>query len=223
MKKDDTGGRGAGSGNILNTVVNIAVLLFLGYALLGSGSPVRTKIREYVAAREERMAARKMLQQLSFEGRGATEPPTIIEFTDFQCPYCRDMHGVLREGRARGEFNLVIMHFPLELIHPLAKPAAKASLCAEAQQFADEMNHLLMSTRDWMDDADWRRLAREAGVSDLTQFEECLDAPGTERELARHFAVAKDIGISGTPTFVSYGGIHSGMATLDELRQLAKK
>ncbi len=85
------------------------------------------------------------------------------------------------------------------------------------------MNHLLMSTRDWMDDSDWLRLARNAGIPDLEQFEECLISSSTEQELAQHISLARDIGISGTPAFVSSsGGVHRGTATLDELVQLAK-
>lgn len=220
MKKNDAEHRGKGSGT-LNTVVNIAVLLFLGYALLGSSGPLRTKIREYASAHGARIAAQDVLERLASEGRVDPERPTIIEFIDFQCPYCRDMHDVLRKGAAEDKFDVVVMHFPLELIHPLANRAAKASICAEAQGFADEMNHLLMSTRGWMDDADWRRLAGAAGVPDLKQFEECLSGLGTERELASHVAIAREIGVRATPTFVSTGGVHSGVATLEELVQLA--
>ena len=221
MKMNDTGNRGKGGGT-LNTVVNVAVLLFLGYALLGSGGPLRMKIREYASAREARRTAQDVLERLASEGRADPERPTIIEFTDFQCPFCRDMHDVLKQGVAESKFDLVIMHFPLEQIHPLAKPAAKVSLCAEVQGSADEMNDILMSTRDWMDETDWGRLAHEAGVPDLKQFEECLDAPATDQELGRHMATAADIGVRATPTFVSYGGVRSGVATLEELVQLTK-
>ena len=222
MNKNDTGKGGQGGANALNTVVNVAVLLFLGYAVLGPRGPLRMALQDYTSARQARMAAHGLLEQLASEGRVAAERPTIVEFTDFQCPYCRDMHDVLMQGVAESEFDLVIMHFPLEPIHPLAKPAAKASLCAEAQGSADEMNDLLMSTRDWMDDTDWERLARDARVPDLKQFEECLYAPGTEQELARHLAAAEQLGVRATPTFVSHGGVRSGVATLEELVQLTK-
>ena len=218
--KRDGGKRGR---NALNMVVNVTVLLFLGYALLRSDSPLRTKIREYASARAERVAAHEILDGLASQGRVDSGRPTIIEFTDFQCPYCRDMHDVLRHGSAENEFHLVVMHFPLEQIHPLARPAAKASLCGQAQRSGKKMNHLLMSTRDWMDDTDWGRLAHEAGVPDLKRFEECMDAPDTELELARHAAIAKKIGVRGTPTFVSYGGVHRSVASLEELVKLAKK
>ena len=222
MKKNNTGRVGKVAGNTLNTVVNIAVLGFLGYALLGAGGPLRMKIREYASAREARMAAQDILEQLASAGRVDTDRPTIIEFTDFQCPYCREMHDILRDSAARTEFDLVVMHFPLEAIHPLAKAAAKASLCAQSQRSAEEMNHLLMSTSDWMDDTGWGRLAREAGVPDLKLFERCLESPSTEQELTSQVALARNLGVRATPTFVSYGGIHSGVATLEELIRLAE-
>ncbi len=220
MSNKDTARGRRHRGSTLNTIVNVAVLLFLGYAVLWSGSPLRTKFREYTLARE---AAQGILDQLASEGRVDNERPTIIEFADFQCPPCREMHDVLRAGVAERRFDLVVMHFPLEQIHPLAKPAAEASLCADAQRHAADMNHLLMSTSDWMDHTDWSRLVRDAGVPDLLRFEECLDAPSTAHELARHVAVTRDIGVTGTPAFVSHGGIRRGVATLEELEQLAKK
>ena len=69
---------------------------------------------------------------------------------------------------------------------------------------------------------DWGRLARDAGVPDLRQFEECLDAPGTEQELRGTSQSQRKIGVRATPTFVSYGGVHSGVATFQELVQLTK-
>ncbi len=205
--------------DILSMSVNIAVLLFLGYAVLGPRGPLRTAVQGYFAERDARSAAEDALGQLaSNEGL-----PTLIEFTDFQCPYCRDMHDVLKQGVAEGKFEHVTMHFPLDRIHPLARPAAKASLCAEAQASATEMNSLLMSTSEWMDEPDWVQLARDARVPDLAQYEKCLVAPSTEQELERHGTIAGNIGIRATPTFVSHGGVRSGVATLDELVELTKK
>lgn len=222
MKGSNAGEGGKLGPSILNTVVNVAVLLFLGYVLLGSGGPLRMKIREYASIREARMAVDSLFDWLSSKGRVDKERPTIVEFTDFQCPYCRDMHDILKEAVAENRFDLVVMHFPLERIHPLAIPAAKASLCAAVQVSGGQMNHLLLSTRDWMDDTDWLRLARDAGVPNLEQFEQCLNASGTDQELAQHISLARDIGIRGTPSFVSYSGVHRGVATLEELVQLAE-
>ena len=107
--------------------VNIAVLLFLGYAVLGPRGPLRTAVQGYFAERDARSAAADALRQLASNEAS----PTLIEFTDFQCPYCREMHDVLKQGVTEGKFELVTMHFPLDRIHPLARPAAKASLCAD--------------------------------------------------------------------------------------------
>ena len=162
MKRSHSRESRKGGGGALNTVVNVAVLLFLGYAVFGSDGPLRKRIREYSTTREARAVVRELLEGLPAEGSAMDgRPPTVVEFTDFQCPFCRDMHDILRGAVADGELGVVVMHLPLERIHPLAKPAAKASLCAEAQGSASVMNHLLMSTRSWMDDSDWGRLARD--------------------------------------------------------------
>lgn len=101
MSNKDTARGRRHRGSTLNTIVNVAVLLFLGYAVLWSGSPLRTKFREYTLAREAREAAQGILDQLASEGRVDNERPTIIEFADFQCPPCREMHDVLRAGCSR--------------------------------------------------------------------------------------------------------------------------
>lgn len=196
---------------------------FLAYAVFGSDGPLRTRVQEYSVERERRTVVRDLIEgQVSRTPTGDGTSPTVVEFVDFQCPYCRDMHEMLRRAEAEGRLRVVLMHLPLERIHPLANPAAKASLCAEAQGSAESMNHLLMSTRGWMEEADWGRLARAAGVPSSDAFETCLEAQATEDELARHVAVARSIGVRATPTFVSYGGIHSGVATLEQLVDLAR-
>ena len=205
--------------DILSMSVNIAVLLFLGYAVLGPKGPLRTSVQGYFGERDARSAAAEALGQVASNDG----PPTLIEFTDFQCPYCRDMHDILKQGVAEGKFELVTMHFPLDRIHPLARAAAKASLCAEAQVNVTAMNSLLMSTSEWMKEPNWVKLARDARVPDLVQYEKCLVAPSTEQELERHGTIAGNIGVRATPTFVSHGGVQRGVATLDELVELTKK
>ena len=147
------GSRHAG-GSALNTVVNVALLLFLAHAVFGSDGPLRKMAQQYSAERERRAVVKDLIEgQVSQTPMGDGTLPTVVEFVDFQCPYCRDMHEMLRRAVTEGKLRVVVMHLPLERIHPLAKPAAKASLCAEAQGSAQLMNHPLMSTRIWMEDS----------------------------------------------------------------------
>ena len=110
-------------------------LVFLAYALLASGGPLRIKIREYVSARNAGSAAQDVLTALAHDRDVDPERPTIIEFTDFQCPYCQDMHDILMEAVRQTGSTLSSCISRLSG-YILAKPAAKASLRAEAQQSA---------------------------------------------------------------------------------------
>ncbi len=205
-------------------VVNISVLVFLGYAVFRSDGPVWNAFREYSDTRERNAIIEGLLEERGGERHLANgNPPVVVAFIDFQCSYCRSMHETLRIAEAEPELDIIMVHLPLAVIHPLAVPAAITSICAEAQGYGSIVNALLLSTSNWINDSDWGLLAREAGISDLEKFEECLIAQDTRRELSRHMDIAARLGIKATPTFVSYGGVHRGIATLDELLELTRE
>ena len=106
--------------DILSMSVNIAVLLFLGYAVLGPKGPLRTSVQGYFGERDARSAAAEALGQVASNDG----PPTLIEFTDFQCPYCRDMHDILKQGVAEGKFELVTMALPARS-HPPSREGGR--------------------------------------------------------------------------------------------------
>jgi Na+/H+ antiporter NhaA len=150
--------------------------------------------------------------------RGPDEAPvTLVEYGDFQCPYCGRAEPVVRELLADfGDVRYVWRHLPLTDVHPGAQLAAEASEAAAAQGRFWEMHDLLLAHQDALRPPDLSRYAGELGL-DVERFSE---------ELRRHVwagRVAEDVdsadlsAVSGTPTFFVNGVRHQGAYDLETL------
>ncbi len=123
----------------------------------------------------------------------------IVEFADFQCPFCRILHtrmgSVLRDHA--GPVNVIRLNAPLPS-HPHARDAARAAVCAGRQAKGDEMADMLFETED-LTRPSIRRLAEIVGL-DTDLFVSCLTDPATEKRIDSEFAILQDIGFEGLPT-----------------------
>lgn len=150
--------------------------------------------------------------------RGPLEAPvTVVEYGDFDCPYCGKAEPVVRELLADfGDVRYVWRHMPLTDVHPGAMLGAEASEAAHGQGAFWEMHDLLLAREGTLRFADALRLATDLG----------LDAERFERDLRRHQGagrIAEDVdsadlsGVSGTPTFFINGRRHHGAYDIDHL------
>ncbi len=152
-------------------------------------------------------------------GIGADRAPvTIVEFADFQCPFCAEFERELSVVRSRhpGSIRLIFRHYPLS-IHPLALPAVRASECAADQQRFTEMHDLLYAYQDSLGDVSWQWYAKRAGITDTTRFMTCMQQKSDIVSLARDTTAASALGVSGTPTLLINGLRLDGAPTLDSL------
>jgi protein-disulfide isomerase len=127
---------------------------------------------------------------------------TIVEFSDFQCPYCARTAPVLREvlERYRDDVRLVYKHFPLSF-HPQARPAARAALAAHDQRAFWEMHDLLFEHSERLGEARFEDLARRAGL-DVERFTSDYDsrAADYDRRIDEDYAQGLTVNVRGTPT-----------------------
>jgi protein-disulfide isomerase len=157
---------------------------------------------------------------------GSTSAPvTIVEFSDFQCPYCRAIEPLLKQTLLKygGRVALIYRHFPLSQIHPLAYSAAIAAECAGSQGRFNAYHDSLFAG-DSLGDRAWTTIAGRAGVSDTLQFEPCLSDSLPTRAIKRDVAAGDQLGIIGTPTLLINqdrvtGGADPGV--IDSVVQLA--
>lgn len=154
-------------------------------------------------------------------------PVTIIEFTDFQCPYCKrsqdTIHQVLTAYGSKIRF--VEKQYPLPF-HNRAKPSAEAVLCAHDQGKFWEMHDKLFPSQS-LESADFTRFATEVGLN-VKKFESCLATGKMSARVDKDMDEAKRVGVRGTPHFFVNGRVINGAqpfeafkAIIDE--ELAKK
>ena len=137
----------------------------------------------------------------------ADAPITIIEFSDFECPYCQRWHEEVWKKLVvayPSQIRLVYRDFPLYSIHPNAGPAANAAACANEQGKYWEFHDLLFSGAEKLGEAAYRTYASALNM-DLSAFQLCLDENRYEAEVTADFEYASSLGISSTPTFFING------------------
>ena len=150
---------------------------------------------------------------------------TIVEYGDFECPYCGQAEPVLRELLAgHGDVRYVWRHLPLTDVHPHAQLAAEAAEAAAEQDAFWPMHDLLLRHQDALLMTDLIRYATEAGI-DPARFRGRLTSRAGAGRVAEDVDSADLSGVSGTPTFFINGRRHYGsydIAALTAAVQAAK-
>lgn len=161
----------------------------------------------------------------SVAGAGASRGPAdaavvIVEFSDYQCPYCRRVEATLNEllERYPNEVRWEYRHYPLPN-HPAARPAAEAAVCAQAQGKFWPYHEKLFSQPVRLDTAGLREYAEQVGL-DLAQFEACQQAPATRERVAADLKAGENAGARGTPAFFVNGIYLSGSRPIEQFEEL---
>jgi protein-disulfide isomerase len=155
-------------------------------------------------------------------------PVTIVEFSDFQCPFCARARPVVQQIHERypDKVRVVYRHLPLESIHPRARAAAEASVCADEQGHFWEYHDLLFDNNRALGDEDLQHYAEQAGL-DVEAFKTCVGDKQTDEIVDRDLAAAHEAGLSGTPAFFVNGILLTGAQPIDRFvevidRELAR-
>jgi protein-disulfide isomerase len=152
--------------------------------------------------------------------RGPSDAPlTLIEYGDFQCPYCSAAHSVVGEIEARfaGRLRFVFRQFPLREIHPHAEAAAEAAEAAGAQGRFWEMYDQLFTHARALGREQLHAYAGTAGVPDLARFDRELDQQRYRPELDAAIERAESSGVEGTPMFFINGQPFEDEPTVEAL------
>ena len=132
-------------------------------------------------------------------------PLTLVEFTDLQCPFCRQFHASTFEPLKRawvdtGKLRFMSRDFPLDF-HPHAEAAAVASRCAGEQGKFWELRRALVLNADKLSPESIATHARDFGL-DMPRFQSCAADPARRAEVQKEMQEGKVAGVQGTPTFV---------------------
>ncbi len=151
--------------------------------------------------------------------QGATDGQIVlIEFSDFQCPFCSRAHGTVKQfmDRHQDRVTLVYKHLPLTKIHSEALPAALASWAAQQQGKFWEYQDGLFENQKQLGDDLYLELAEDLNL-DLEQFNRDRDGDAALEAIEADVKLATGLGASGTPFFVMNGETFSGAVELSKM------
>ena len=146
-------------------------------------------------------------------------PVTVVEYGDFECPYCAAAAPVLRQlvDESDGRVRLIFRNFPLPDVHPHALTAALAVEAAGAQGAYWDMHHLVLSKQDRLDDRSLQAYAERLGLDGSRVVGAAAQVFGDKVEA--DFSAGLDEGVVGTPTLIIDGEPYLGRVELGALRR----
>ncbi len=158
-----------------------------------------------------------------FKG-SATAPVTLVEFTDFHCPFCKQVQPTLDQLLAKydGKVKLVFRDFPIDQLHPQARKAHEAARCANEQGKFWAYHDLLYANAPKASPEALKAYAKEAGL-DLPAFEQCLDSGKFQAAVQKDEDEGIRAGVTGTPAFFVNGRLLSGAQPLESFARLIEE
>jgi protein-disulfide isomerase len=154
------------------------------------------------------------------KGGPTSAPVTIVEFSDFQCPFCSRAEPVVDEVMKKygDKVRLVFRDYPLSF-HPNAEVAAMGAECAEEQGKYWEMHKAMFANQQKLAAADLVETAGGIGI-DKDKFKSCLDSGKYRTEVQKDFQDGQKAGVTGTPTFFINGIMIVGARNVDSFSEI---
>ena len=216
------------------TVLAFAVGVLLGYVVWGyqpnesqaqaSGQPSGAAIAE-APATEAPQFVRYDIPTKGFPSLGPADAPiTIVEFSDYQCPFCRRWHEEVYEpllAAYPGKIRMVYRHLPLTSIHPDAQAAAEAAMCAGDQDAYWTFHNKLFSS-DSLSTQTFLQYAQDLSLN-AEQFQSCITERKYKDAVEADSDFAVNLGIRSTPTFFINGLAVVGAQPLEVFQQVIDK
>jgi Na+/H+ antiporter NhaA len=207
----------------LGSVV-FATLLASGVFAVVKRLPSRVRARQIGATPEDILDLSDDIDPERDHVRGPDDAPvTLVEYGDFECPYCGQAEPVIREliSSFGDDIRYVWRNLPLNDVHTNAQLAAEAAEAAAAQGKFWEMYDRLLEHQDQLEPRDISRHARELGL-DMDRFLEEMRRHEYASRVAEDVASADASGVSGTPSFFINGRRHYGAYDIDTLTTAAR-
>ena len=152
----------------------------------------------------------------------AGAPTRVVLFSDFQCPYCRDLEAKLSAALSAMDGRIAVVRYdlPLTRIHAHAYQAAIAARCAARQGVAEAFDAALFRRDLDRPGLDFARIAGQSGVRDLPGFTACARQPAIAHGVDADMVLAHRLGIEGVPALIVDGKLYAGTMDAKDLRAL---
>lgn len=206
-------------------VLAFAAGVLLGYIVWGADSPAATtQTANQPAAQPDPYKRYDVPTENAYAIGPVDAPITIVEFSDYQCPYCRRWHEQVYEpllAAYPGKIRFVYRHLPLASIHPDATSAAEAAMCA-GEQDAFWLFHEKLFSGESLGNRVYVQYARDLGLN-MNTFESCVNDRKYQQAVDQDLNLAIDLGLRSTPTFFVNGLMIVGAQPLDFFRNVIDK
>ena len=202
---------------ILLVPLAFGIGLLAGYLVWGRGPTVTAAaVNPQVAQNSDQVAAPAATQEVKRYPVPVDDDPvlgpenapiTIIEFSDYQCPYCKQWHEQVYHKLLEtypDQVRFVYRDFPLSSIHPQAQSAAEAADCANEQGVYWDYHDKLFSGQYGLSTEAYQKYAADLNL-DTTQFDQCLTERRYQNEVDADLQYASNLGVNSTPTFFING------------------
>ncbi|MEO5510279.1 MAG: thioredoxin domain-containing protein [Longimicrobiales bacterium] len=127
-------------------------------------------------------------------------PKTLVEFTDYQCPYCKTANEALG-GLDHSKYRVLIIHYPLRSLHAQAEAAAIAAECAKEQGHFSEFHTALFNDQEAIAREDWAQISSKVPSISLPKLRACMQSEPAKARVEKGIAIGTKVGVNGTPTF----------------------
>jgi protein-disulfide isomerase len=218
------------------TVLAFAAGILLGYVVWGMDSTGATALSAQTAGQASGPVVEAPVTQQpqyrrydiptdNFYALGPADAPiTIVEFSDYECPFCRRWHAEVYKpllAAYPGKIRLVYRNLPLTSIHPDALGAAEAAMCAGEQDVYWKYHDKLFSSES-LGNNTYVQYAQDLGLN-MAVFEACISDHKYQKVIQTDSDFAINLGIRSTPTFFINGLALVGAQPLDVFKQVIDK
>jgi len=174
---------------------------------------------------------KQVMEKISLKGRPTKGPAnakvTIVEYSDFQCPFCARGYQTL-ENQVLKEYGdkvkVVFKQFPLQSIHPWAEPAAVATMCVYQQKpeaFWKVYDYLFQNQKDMNVQNVKEKVTAAAGDGvDAAKLGDCIDKQATLADVKADQQEGQGVGVNGTPAFLINGRLLSGAQPFEQFKAI---
>lgn len=147
----------------------------------------------------------------------------IVEFFDYECPFCREVQPTLDKIREKYPTDVAIIyrHFPLP-VHSTAYSSAVAVECANRQGKFEVYHKALFGLQGISVGLDWVGLAQTVGVTDMGGYRECVEQEIPFEEINADTRLAKSLGIDAIPTLIINGKLFQGVLSVSQLEMIVQ-
>jgi len=207
------------AGTCLLFVCALAVtVLFVRRELAPTPDPRAPRPPEFRADWKAYLGGRKTFGQ-------SRAPVTVVEFSDFQCPFCARFARVVDSLSIKypDRIRVIFRNFPLTGLHPHARSAALAAECAAAEGRFAAYHDVLFLHQDSIGVRSWESIAHSVGISNIASFRGCMQSATAIAALREDSLAGVALGVNGTPTIIVNGWVFAGAPSMRQVEAVMAK